>query len=1035
MKKFKNTKILLILALLSSLLFFVGCEDDETTSPDEVVLDGVDILLINVWDKFELQEEEDDLIPVLAQESALEITKHDMKIDGVSVKPEDSEIYFEDNQIYLLQDDVKNYLYDYYYNRSSKALWLLSETTETNTIVDSLGEAIDPLNIENIDIHLFDLYFVSGEGPKLTLLEPGFGYNVNTLEPEFTWNEYIGADEYNIVCAKDSLFENIVFDEVEDSESYTFDEELDNFTDYFWKVKADNSVWSDTWQFTTNYVVSLINPQNDFSASLRPHFTWNELDGASVYTIQVSQSGDFDTILYENSSADTYFDVPESLEEDNTYYWRVKTDTSGENWSEIRLFHTDILVTLSTPADGATEIDVPVVFSWVPLDNANNYRIQVASDEDFEDIVLDEEIDATTNPDSWTENNILTANIDGYYWRMTSDVALPLDLENENDNWSEVFSFTTNAGVLLNSPEDEAVEGVIVKFDWEEYPEATEYQIQVATDNAFSTIVVDNAIIEEDGELPTEFIPETDFDLSTTYYWRIKDVDSDWSEIRSFTTKASYEDGTVQLTFPMNDTDDDVVKQIPQFIWERFGRSDYYRIQISDSESFENILITHVGEARSFIIDEEDAFDYGEVYYWRVRSEISDWSEVFGFRVKTAIPDNFEIDAVSAFKVDLTWDDVTYSETGFAIERSDSENGPFELVGISQPDYNNFVDYNLNENSTYYYRGRTYSQTDTSAYWQVVEVQTTSFVLENEPELISVSAGTFSMGSDSGDADENPVHDVTISNDFEIGKTEITNAQFVEIINWATDKGMISHVYDPVNNPITYNDGYGLMDIAEDLSLFIKADGNCKISFSTNEKKFVVEEGFENHAVTDVTWFGAALYANILSEIDGLTPVYDYWNSSCNIDITTANGYHLPTEAEWEYTAKYNDGRTYPWGNETPTHDLANFYNNESTENGIAAVGSYSGDNALGIQDLAGNVWEWCNDAYSSDYYGSSSATDPMGPETSISTSVGSQDRMVIRGGSWEMSAESLRNANRSMCKPRLIYGRVNSSIGFRIAK
>ena len=1034
MKKFKNTKILLILALMSSLLFFVGCEDDETTSPDEVVLDGVDILLINVWDKFELQEDGDVVIPVLTEESALEITKHDMKIAGISVKPEDSEIYFEDNQIYLLQDDVKTYLYDYYYNRSSKALWLLSETSDTNTIVDSLGESIDPMNIDEVDLDSFDLYFVKGEGPKLTLLEPGFGYKVNTLEPEFEWNEYIGADEYNIVCAKDSLFENIVFDDIEDSESYTFDEELDNFTDYYWKVKANNSVWSETWKFTTNYVVSLVNPQNDFSASLRPHFAWNELDGASEYTIQVSESGDFDPVLYENSSSDTFFDVPTSLDAKKTYYWRVKTDTSGENWSEIRLFHTDILVTLSSPSDEATEVGVPVEFSWVPLDNANTYTIQVASDEDFENIVLDEEIDASTNPDSWTENNILTASDDGYYWRMTSDVALPIE---GNDNWSEVFSFTTNSGVLVNSPEDGSTEGVIVKFEWEEYPDATEYEIQVAADDNFSDIVAEKTIIEEDGDLPTECISEIDFDLNTTYYWRIKADNSEWSGIRSFTTIAEYNSnlGSVQLLFPENDTENDVVKQIPQFLWERLGSSDFYRIQVSDSESFDNILITHVGEARSFTIDEEDAFDYGDVYYWRVRSEISNWSEVFGFRVKTAVPDNFVLEAVSAFKADLTWDDVTYFETAFAIERSNSADGPFELVGTSQPDYNNFVDYNLTENTTYYYRGRTYSQVDTSAYWPVLEVTTSTFALENEPELVTVPAGTFTMGSSEGDDDENPIHDVTISNDFEIGKTEITNAQFVEIINWATGKGMISHVYDPVNNPITYSDGFGLVDIAEDLALFIKTDGDCKISFSTNAKKFVVEEGFENYAVTDVTWFGAALYANTLSEIHGLTPVYDYWNSSCNIDITTGNGYHLPTEAEWEYTAKYNDDRNYPWGNEEPTHDLANFYNNETTDNGIAPVGSYSGDNALGIQDLAGNVWEWCNDVYSADYYSESPTTDPMGPETSTSTSVGSQDRMVIRGGSWEMSAESLRNANRSMCKPRLIYGRVNSSIGFRIAK
>ena len=1034
MNKNKTTKIFLILALISSLLIFVGCETEVVTDPEEVILDGVDVLVINLWDKYELQEDGENLIPVLLEETVLDIQKHDMILNGTSVKPEDQEIYFEDNQIYFTDGDVNTYLYDYFYNVSSKALWLKDETTDTNTIVDSLGAATSPLEIADVNLDEFSLYYVAEQGPLLSLVEPGDGYFLNTLEPEFVWNQYVAANNYNIVCALDAEFTNIAFDETVTAPEYEAEVELNNFTPYFWKVKANNSVWSETRSFSTNYVVTLLKPQNDFSASVKPRIDWKELDGANEYYLQVSDSGDFDNLLYEiTTTTETEFNIPEFLDFETTYFWRVKTDTSGENWSEIWMFHTDVVIVLGYPGENGSEVPIPVSFEWGALDNATTYRVQVATDEDFADIALNEEFNAADYPDSWTEPGTLTANLDGYFWRMTSDVALPVD---GNENWSNAYPFLTNDGVILNTPADGNVEGVIVKFDWEEYPDATEYTLEVSTDESFTNILINEVINEEvDDNIISEYMSEIDLDLGSEYFWRVKEAATNWSEVRSFTTITEYLDETVNLIFPINNVIADLSKQIPQFSWDRLGSSDYYRIQISEQADFSEILLESVGGSRAYTPADEDAFDYGAVYYWRVRSEKSDWCETWGFRVKTGNPtinanDIFEAAGQFAYKIDLTWTDRTFFETGFEIERSDSEDGTYVLIGTSDPDYNNFADLNLSENTTYYYRGRTISNADTSAYWTPIAASTISFALANNPEMIAVSGGTFSMGSTDGDADEAPVHDVTISNDFMMGKTEITNAQFAEIMNWALGKGLIS-----LGNDIDYEDGYGLADNEEEEFFFIKEDGVCKVDYSHSNRMFEVATGFENHPVSDVTWYGAALYANSLSEINGLTPVYEYWSNNCNIDIISADGYRLPTEAEWEYTAQYNDDRAYPWGNEVPTHALANYYNNESTENGISAVGSYSGNNALGIQDMAGNVWEWCNDAYDAEYYASSTSTDPIGAETSISTSASSSDRAVIRGGSWEMTSTALRNANRSMCKHRLAFGRTITAIGFRLAK
>ncbi|MFO7895990.1 MAG: SUMF1/EgtB/PvdO family nonheme iron enzyme, partial [Candidatus Cloacimonadales bacterium] len=838
----KISKTFFILALLSSLLFFAACEEDSPVEPDDVTLDGVDVLLIETWDTYEMQEDGDLLLPVLVEEQTLKITKHDMLIHDVSVKPEDHEIYFEDNQIYVTDGEVNTYLYDYYYNDSSKALWLTEDSSDSNTMADSTGNVISPLEMEDADLSDYTLYFVTGEGPSLNLQTPGDGYYVNSLEPEFTWSQYVGADQYTIVCATDEEFNDVVFETTTGNTNYTHNAELANFTDYYWHIMAENSVWSETWSFTTNYVVTLDKPQNDNSASLKPKFVWEELDGATEYTLQVSESGDFDTLLYEEVLTVTEFDVPEYLEENSIYFWRVKTDTSGDHWSEIRLFHTDIVVNLDEPQNEASEIAVPVVFSWNQLDNAADYTIQVATDEEMQDIVLEEQFAAAGN---WTESGTLTANVDGYYWRITSDVAV---------GWSEANYFITNDGVFLNSPQDEATTGVITQLQWLEYSNSGGYQVQVATDDSFSDIVIDAEVDDE----TLSYVTEVDMELATSYYWRVKAMVSNWSEVRAFTTISTYVDDDVLLLYPVNDSETDAVVQVPSFTWERLAGSNHYRIQIATDSNFSDLLVEELTSSNSYQIENGDALQYDGVYYWRVRSDVANWCDPFAFRVKSGILD-FESVGNFAFKVDLTWDDRTENETGFEIERATSADGPFELIGTSEADYNNFVDLNLEHNTTYWYRGKTLSDSGDSEYNTPFSVTTASFTgLTNQPEMVAVTAGTFSMGSNDGDADEAPVHDVTLTNDFEIGKYEVTNAQFAEVMNWALGKGLLTRVYTPNSDPINYEDGYGPVDNAQRLSNYIKASGICQVAFSNNAKQFVAEPGFENHPVSDVTWFGAA---------------------------------------------------------------------------------------------------------------------------------------------------------------------------------
>ena len=221
---------------------------------------------------------------------------------------------------------------------------------------------------------------------------------------------------------------------------------------------------------------------------------------------------------------------------------------------------------------------------------------------------------------------------------------------------------------------------------------------------------------------------------------------------------------------------------------------------------------------------------------------------------------------------------------------------------------------------------------------------------------------------------------ITLTNDFYMGKYEVTNAQYCDMLNYANGQGYLTVTSSSVKNSSGNSQELLNMD-----------DIYCEISYSGGT--FVLDSGKDNHPAIEVTWYGSAFFCNMISEQEGLTKLYDLSDWSC--DVYGATGYRLPTEAEWHYTAQYNDGRTYPWGDASPTSSHANYYDNNV--GWTTDVGSYpTGNSQLGgLCDMAGNVWEWCNDWYAS--YPSSDVSDPTGPSSS-------QSYRVLRGGSWNLN-------------------------------
>jgi sulfatase modifying factor 1 len=272
-----------------------------------------------------------------------------------------------------------------------------------------------------------------------------------------------------------------------------------------------------------------------------------------------------------------------------------------------------------------------------------------------------------------------------------------------------------------------------------------------------------------------------------------------------------------------------------------------------------------------------------------------------------------------------------------------------------------------------------------------------------------IPTGSFSMGDALDNLRNAPTHTVNVSA-FYMAQNLVTKAQWDSVRTWAISNG--------------YND---------------LATGEGKAS---------------NHPVRN-SWFQIVKWCNARSQQEGLTPVY-YTNDAQttvyktgDLNLTsaqvkwTANGYRLPTEAEWEKAARGGlSGKRFPWG-DTISHSQANYYgryydSNSDSYDLSSAVGNYHptyatgsepytspvgsfAANGYGLYDLAGNVWQWCWD-----WSGSYGVTlgDPKGAVS------GQGEGRVARGGSWRDYAIYCRVANRYQHPPNS-----NAAAGFRVAR
>ncbi|MFH0981360.1 MAG: SUMF1/EgtB/PvdO family nonheme iron enzyme [Planctomycetota bacterium] len=320
------------------------------------------------------------------------------------------------------------------------------------------------------------------------------------------------------------------------------------------------------------------------------------------------------------------------------------------------------------------------------------------------------------------------------------------------------------------------------------------------------------------------------------------------------------------------------------------------------------------------------------------------------------------------------------------------------------------------------------------------------------PGVVLIPAGEFMMGDTFNEwaSDERPVHVVYVDA-FYMDRYDVTNAQYAAGLNWAWAQGGLI----TVTSGVVYKAGSG--------TSYPYCDTTTSSSYSRitwNGSTFGIVSGKESHPMVLVSWYGSVAYANWRSAMAGKPLCYDLSTWTCNF----GSGYRLPTEAQWEKAARGGAaGHRFPWSDtDTIQHARANYDSSSSYSYDTSPTRGYhplwgvspypytspvgfftgalqykvdwgwpgaptsyqtaNGANGYGLYDMAGNVWEWCNDWWSSTYYSSSPYSNPHGPASGTFR--------VLRGGLWQYYAFVCRCAHRSAYPPdnRYYY------LGFRLA-
>ncbi|WP_194974087.1 LamG-like jellyroll fold domain-containing protein [Aquiflexum lacus] len=465
---------------------------------------------------------------------------------------------------------------------------------------------------------------------KVSPTLPKNNETVSPVDISFAWQPLSNAQAYRLQISKNSDFSSNVIT-INNIKNYSLVyPELDANSTFFWRIRASNTSGNGQYSAVLSFKTGntntvpgrtiLLSPETQKEGvGLSPIFKWAKVPNADSYRLQVSIASDFSSYVINQSNIELTEYQSIKLQENKTYYWRVRASNAIGNGSNslsgsfktLSNSNTPKAIIPVSPLNNVLISPLLIHLNWVEEPSAETYQIQVATDSNFNNRIY-------TNSDL-TESPLVIPNLDSnktYYWRIRGRNRSGAGI------YSSINTFKTSSypsppeQVEIISPENDInVFDTKISFLWKEEPIAQSYRLQLSTSSNF------NSFVSNIGNLKNTTYTISNLSSNTQYFWRViasnEAGDAPASEIRKVRT-ATYSGPppATNLISPVNQAVVGATSIV--FDWENQPNTETYRLEISEKSDFSSYAFLNTSiRGTSFEVRNLNA---NKTYFWRVRT-------------------------------------------------------------------------------------------------------------------------------------------------------------------------------------------------------------------------------------------------------------------------------------------------------------------------------------------------------------------------------------------------------------------------------